>query len=154
MFREGRTCWWLGCWLISWTSKSKGCFKKLYIRKLHLYHFNLMFTPKLFNWITPCCCQDPEDGSADVDDLSEGDFSEEELGSLAVNLGSLHQQQAGPGQGSDTEGDFLDKCDVKNKIQSLNRALEDEFKSSIGDDERSVCSDLERRRDNTTIKVR
>ena len=111
-----------------------------------------MFTPKLFNWITPCCWQDPESG-ADVDNLSEGDFSEEELGSLAVNLGSLHQQQAG-GQGSDTEGDFLDKCDVKNKIKSLNRALEDEFKNSIGDDERSVCSDLEQRRDNSTIKVR
>ena len=45
--------------------------------------------------------------------LSEGSYSEEELGSLAVNLGSLHQNQ-----GSDTEGDFLDKCDIKNRNKS------------------------------------
>ena len=35
MFREGRTCWWLGCWLISWTSKSKvvlrSCISENYI---------------------------------------------------------------------------------------------------------------------------
>lgn len=49
--------------------------------------------------------QDPE---ASVDGiLSEAEFSEEELGSLAVNLGSLHQRN------SDTEGDFLDRdCEV------------------------------------------
>ena len=49
----------------------------------------------------------------DDDVLSEGEYSEEELGSLAVNLGSLHQTG-----GSDTEGDFLDKCEIKNKNKS------------------------------------
>ena len=39
---------------------------------------------------------------------------------------------------------------MKNK---LSRALEEEYKNSIGDDERSNCSDLDRGRDSKTIKV-
>ena len=70
------------------------------------------------------------------------------MGSLAVNLGSLHHQQT---QGSDTEGDFLDKCEIKNKVVS--RALEEDYKNNIGDDERSNCSDLDRSRDAKIIKV-
>ena len=92
-------------------------------------------------------CQDPEASVDDVE-LSEGEFSEEELGSLAVNLGSLHHQ---PAPGSDTEGDFLDKCEIKNK--TLSRSLEDEYKNNIGDDEQSVCSDLDQHRDKNTTKV-
>ena len=40
---------------------------------------------------------------------------------------------------------------MKNKL--LSRALEEEYKNSIGDDERSNCSDLDRGRDSKTIKV-
>lgn len=67
----------------------------------------------------------------DDDVLSEGEYSEEELGSLAVNLGSLHQ----PG-GSDTEGDFLDKCEIKNKNKSRPDKEEQSVNNSAPDNHR------------------
>lgn len=81
--------------------------------------------------------------------LSEGEYSEEELGSLAVNLGSLHQRK----ENSDTENDFLDKDDatrrnLKNKLkeleEELDNALEDgeeekEAVNNMADDEYSIC---------------
>ena len=76
--------------------------------------------------------------------LSEGEYSEEELGSLAVNLGSLHHQ----GPGSDTEADFLDKVEIKNKTRP------EEYKNNRGDDELSVGSNLEQSRDKILSKVR
>ena len=81
--------------------------------------------------------------------LSEGEYSEEELGSLAVNLGSLHHQ----GPGSDTEADFLDKVEIKNKTSS-GRAAGEEYKNNSGDDELSVASNIEQSRDKILTKVR
>ena len=81
--------------------------------------------------------------------MSEGEYSEEELGSLAVNLGSLHHQS----QGSDTEADFLDKVEIKNTSRD-GRAAEEEYKNNIGDDELSLGSDLEHCRDKILTKVR
>ena len=86
--------------------------------------------------------------------LSEGEYSEEELGSLAVNLGSLHQ--AGLGPGSDTEADFLDKVEIKNKTNTGRggRPAGEEYKNNIGDDELSFGSNLEHSRDKILTKVR
>ena len=81
--------------------------------------------------------------------MSEGEYSEEELGSLAVNLGSLHQQ----GQGSDTEADFLDKVEIKNRSLPA-RVVDQEYRNNTGDDELSVGSDLEHIRDKVLTKVR
>ena len=97
-----------------------------------------------------------QDQEASVDGpLSEGEYSEEELGSLAVNLGSLHQ--AGQGPGSDTEADFLDKVEIRNKTNSGGRGgrpAGEEDKNNIGDDELSVGSNLEHSRDKILTKVR
>ena len=85
--------------------------------------------------------------------LSEGEYSEEELGSLAVNLGSLHHQ----GPGSDTEADFLDKVEIKNKTTGVGRGgrpAGEEYKNNIGDDELSAGSNLEQSRDKILSKVR
>ena len=86
--------------------------------------------------------------------LSEGEYSEEELGSLAVNLGSLHHQ----GPGSDTEADFLDKVEIKNKTSTTagrgGRPAGEEYKNNRGDDELSVGSNLEQSRDKILTKVR
>ena len=67
-----------------------------------------------------------------------------------MNLGSLHQASLGPG--SDTEADFLDKVEIKNKTNK-GRAGE-ESKNNIGDDELSVGSNLEHSRDKILTKVR
>ena len=80
--------------------------------------------------------------------MSDGEFSEEELESLAVNLGSLHPtthaQQAGQAAGSDTEADFLDKCDIKNRARAYNE----------NDDKPSSGALLDHLRDSKTSKVR
>ena len=65
-----------------------------------------------------------------------------------MNLGSLHHHS----QGSDTEADFLDKVEIKNRSQAA-RATEEDYKNNIGDDERSLASDLERGRDKLLTKV-
>ena len=83
---------------------------------------------------------------------SEGEYSEEELGSLAVNLGSLHQ--AGLGPGSDTEADFLDKVEIKNKTRAGRPTSGEEHKNNIGDDESGSGSNLEHSRDKKLTKVR
>ena len=82
--------------------------------------------------------------------MSEGEYSEEELGSLAVNLGSLHHQ----GPGSDTEADFLDKVEIKNKTSSGGGRAREEYKNNSGDDELSVASNIEQSRDKILTKVR
>ena len=66
-----------------------------------------------------------------------------------MNLGSLHHHS----QGSDTEADFLDKVEIKNRSQT-GLVAEEEYKNNIGDDERSLASDLERGRDKVLTKVR
>ena len=76
--------------------------------------------------------QDPE---ASVDDiLSEEESSEEELGLLAVNIGSLNHTRGGS---SDTEADFLDKSfdSKKEAIKRANEALQgdDEYIVPIGE---------------------
>ena len=80
--------------------------------------------------------------------MSDGEFSEEELESLAVNLGSLHpsQQQLAGQAGSDTEADFLDKCDNKNRARAYNE--------NIADDKSSSGAHLDHLRDSKTSKVR
>ena len=66
-----------------------------------------------------------QEGTAVDDDddqlllLSDGEYSEEELASLSVNLGSLGRDQRGL-VGSDTEADFLDK-DVQGKLLAARR---------------------------------
>ena len=81
-------------------------------------------------------------------------MSEEELGSLAVNIGSLNAQRGGS---SDTEGDFLDKSfdSKKEALERANRVLQDdEYKWNMADDEHSVCgSDMGRGRDKKSVKV-
>lgn len=82
--------------------------------------------------------------------MSEAEFSEEELGSLAVNVGSLHHRS------SDTEGDFLDKDEIrKNTLKRANQSGpgDDEYKCNMADDEYSLCSDMEQNRDKKTVKV-
>ena len=95
--------------------------------------------------------QDPE---ASVDDiLSEEESSEEELGSLAVNIGSLNHTRGGS---SDTDADFLGKSfdSKKEAIKRANKALQgdDEYKSNMADDEHSVCGS-ERVCDKKSVKV-
>ena len=81
-------------------------------------------------------------------------MSEEELGSLAVNIGSLNAQRGGS---SDTEGDFLDKSfdSKKEALERANRVLQDdEYKWNMADDEHSVCgSDMGRGRGKKSVKV-
>ena len=87
--------------------------------------------------------------------MSEGEYSEEELGSLAVNLGSLHHPNHHR-EGSDTEADFLDKVEIKNKTNTGRggRPAGEEYKNNIGDDELSFGSNLEHSRDKILTKVR
>ena len=83
--------------------------------------------------------------------------SEEELGSLAVNVGSLNNNQRGGS--SDTEGDFLDKSfdskkGVLERANSYRLEEDNEYKSNMADDENSVCgSDMDRVRDKKSVKV-
>ena len=73
------------------------------------------------------------------------------MGSLAVNIGSLHHRS------SDTEGDFLDKDEIhKSALKKANeRELGDEeYKSNMADDEYSLCSDLEPNPEKKLLKVR
>ena len=78
-------------------------------------------------------------------------LSEEELESLAVNVGSLNNQRNNGN--SDTEGDFLDKSfdEKKSVLARANKKLEledNEYKENMADDENSVCgSDMDRVRD-------
>ena len=70
-----------------------------------------------------------------------------------MNLGSLHQ--AGLGPGSDTEADFLDKVEIKNKTSRAGRPTAgEEYKNNIVDDELSAGSNLEHSRDKILTKVR
>ena len=85
-------------------------------------------------------------------------LSEEELGSLAVNVGSLNNNQRGGS--SDTEGDFLDKSfeaskkGVLQRVNSYRLEEDNEYKSNMADDENSVCgSDMDRVRDKKSVKV-
>ena len=79
------------------------------------------------------------------------------MGSLAVNVGSLNNNQRGGS--SDTEGDFLDKSFDSKKgvhLERANNRLEEdnEYKSNMADDENSVCgSDMDRVRDKKSVKV-
>ena len=77
------------------------------------------------------------------------------MGSLAVNVGSLNNNQRGGS--SDTEGDFLDKSFDSKKVERANHhsLVEDnEYKSNMADDENSVCgSDMDRVRDKKSVKV-
>ena len=79
------------------------------------------------------------------------------MGSLAVNVGSLNNNQRGGS--SDTEGDFLDKSfDSKKGVleRANHHSLEEdnEYKSNMADDENSVCgSDMDRVRDKKSVKV-
>merc|ERR1719400_2932358 len=84
-------------------------------------------------------------------------LSEEELESLAVNVGSLNNQRNNGN--SDTEGDFLDKSfdEKKSVLARANKQLEledNEYKENMADDENSVCgSDMDRVRDKKSVKV-
>ena len=84
-------------------------------------------------------------------------LSEEELESLAVNVGSLNNQRNNGN--SDTEGDFLDKSfdEKKSVLARANKQLEEEdneYKENMADDENSVCgSDMDRVRDKKSVKV-
>ena len=80
------------------------------------------------------------------------------MGSLAVNVGSLNNNQRGGS--SDTEGDFLDKSfDTKKGIleranQHSSLEEDNEYKSNMADDENSVCgSDIGPVRDKKSVKV-
>ena len=74
------------------------------------------------------------------------------MGSLAVNVGSLHHHR-----NSDTEGDFLDRDEIDKSalLKRLNQKqpADDEYKSNMADDEFSLCSDMETHRDKKTVKV-
>ena len=83
-------------------------------------------------------------------------LSEEELESLAVNVGSLNNQRNNGN--SDTEGDFLDKSfdEKKSVLARANKQLDEdnEYKENMADDENSVCgSDMDRVRDKKSVKV-
>lgn len=78
------------------------------------------------------------------------------MGSLAVNVGSLNNNQRGGS--SDTEGDFLDKSFDSKKVERANHHSnleeDNEYKSNMADDENSVCgSDMDRVRDKKSVKV-
>ena len=70
-----------------------------------------------------------------VDDtVTDGEYSDEELGSLAVNLGSLNHRKD-----SDTEADFLDKDEsIRRTLHSKLKELEGEFDNAADEGERKV----------------
>ena len=95
--------------------------------------------------------------SQDLEGSVDEVLSEEELESLAVNVGSLNNQRNNGN--SDTEGDFLDKSfdEKKSVLARANKQLEledNEYKENMADDENSVCgSDMDRVRDKKSVKV-
>ena len=98
----------------------------------------------------------PASSAQDLEGSVDEVLSEEELESLAVNVGSLNNQRNNGN--SDTEGDFLDKSfdEKKSVLARANKQLEEdnEYKENMADDENSVCgSDMDRVRDKKSVKV-